>query len=146
MALDLWLFKAIFISAFPFANLLQTHSISYPKKHMVLCVVTKNVRVLNATTISIPINTLCMRCWMQHSIWTDHQMLKINKQKSAWRLVKRCGLVQRTPYYQKCLCEVQMKNLALCFIFVAMSSCGTIGIVSFNPADWFSKEPELLNE
>ena len=39
-----------------------------------------------------------------------------------------------------------MKNLALCFIFVARSSCGTIGIVSFNPADWFSKEPELLNE
>jgi hypothetical protein len=39
-----------------------------------------------------------------------------------------------------------MKNLALCFIFVAMSSCGTIGVFSFNPADWFSKEPELLNE
>ena len=39
-----------------------------------------------------------------------------------------------------------MKNLALCLVFSAMSSCGTIGIVSFNPVDWFSKEPELLNE
>jgi hypothetical protein len=39
-----------------------------------------------------------------------------------------------------------MKNLALCLVFLAMSSCGNIGIVSFNPADWFIKEPELLNE
>ena len=39
-----------------------------------------------------------------------------------------------------------MKNLALCLVFAAMSSCSTIGIVSFNPVDWFSEEPELLNE
>jgi len=39
-----------------------------------------------------------------------------------------------------------MKNVALCLVLVALSSCGTIGIVSFNPSDWFSKEPELLNE
>ena len=43
-------------------------------------------------------------------------------------------------------CEVQMKNVVLSLIFVSMSSCGTIGIVSFNPADWFSKEPELIDE
>ena len=39
-----------------------------------------------------------------------------------------------------------MKNVALCLAFVTMSSCGQIGIVSFNPADWFSSEPELINE
>jgi len=39
-----------------------------------------------------------------------------------------------------------MKNVALSLAFAAMSSCGTIGIVSFNPADWFSKEPELIDE
>jgi hypothetical protein len=39
-----------------------------------------------------------------------------------------------------------MKNLALCLVFLAISSCGTIGIVSLNPADWFSREPVLLNE
>jgi len=39
-----------------------------------------------------------------------------------------------------------MKNVAMCLVFVAMSSCGTIGVVSFDPADWFSKEPELLNK
>ena len=39
-----------------------------------------------------------------------------------------------------------MKNVVLSLIFLAMSSFGTIGIVSFNPADWFSKEPELIDE
>ena len=39
-----------------------------------------------------------------------------------------------------------MKNVVLSLVFLAMSSCGTIGIVSFNPADWFSKEPELTEE
>jgi hypothetical protein len=39
-----------------------------------------------------------------------------------------------------------MKNFFMCMVFVAMSSCGTIGSVSFNPADWFSKKPELVDE
>ena len=39
-----------------------------------------------------------------------------------------------------------MKNVVLSLVFVAMSSCGTMGIISFNPADWFSKEPGLLDE
>ena len=39
-----------------------------------------------------------------------------------------------------------MKNVFLSLVFLAVSSCGTIGIVSFNPADWFSKEPELKDE
>jgi hypothetical protein len=39
-----------------------------------------------------------------------------------------------------------MKNVVLSLVFMVMSSCGTIGIVSFNPADWFSKEPELIDE
>ena len=39
-----------------------------------------------------------------------------------------------------------MKNVVLSLVFVAMSSCGTMGIISFNPADWFSKEPELIGE
>ena len=39
-----------------------------------------------------------------------------------------------------------MKNVVLSVVFMAMLSCGTIGIVSFNPADWFSKEPELIDE
>jgi hypothetical protein len=29
---------------------------------------------------------------------------------------------------------------------ITTASCGTIGIVSFNPADWFSKEPAAVSE
>jgi len=41
---------------------------------------------------------------------------------------------------------VRMKNFILSFVLMTTASCGSIGFVSFNPADWFSKEPAAVSE